>query len=370
MSLQQRQQAAQREKECGKFQAPGGWVHPYSHALINAPEQFYDYQSLKIEWATVDPYEVTRKIGRGKYSDVFMGRNRHNHEKCVIKILKPVKEQKILREVSILQNLYGGPNVVRLLDVAIESDTQTPILVFEAVESEPFRTLYPKFTDMDVRYYMYQICKCLDFCHAMGIMHRDIKPHNVMIDHRRHLVRVIDWGLAEYYHHGTPYNVRVASRYYKGPELLVGFRYYDYMLDMWSLGCMLGGILFEREPLFHGKDNTDQLLVILRITGTQDLRDYLARYNIALPDVYDGQIKEWPKVPWRTLVPSGSALCNAEAMDFVDKLLQFDHAKRIMAKDALAHPYFDPVRAAAEAAVQAFSMPSSEGTQRPPSPPA
>jgi serine/threonine protein kinase len=57
-------------------------------------------------------------------------------------------------------------------------------------------------------------------------MHRDVKPHNVMIDHNKRTLRLIDWGLAEFYHPGTEYNVRVASRYFKGPELLVDFQEY------------------------------------------------------------------------------------------------------------------------------------------------
>ena len=68
---------------------------------------------------------------------------------------------------------------------------------------------------------MYELLKALDFSHANGIMHRDVKPHNVMIDHEKRRLRLIDWGLAEFYHPGREYNVRVASRYFKGPELLV-----------------------------------------------------------------------------------------------------------------------------------------------------
>jgi len=74
-------------------------------------------------------------------------------------------------------------------------------------------------------------------------MHRDVKPHNIMIDHEKRVVRLIDWGLAEFYHPGTEYNVRVASRYFKGPELLVDFQYYDYSLDLWSLGCMFASMV-------------------------------------------------------------------------------------------------------------------------------
>lgn len=64
-----------------------------------------------------------------------------------------------------------------------------------------------------------------------------------MIDHERRQLRLIDWGLAEFYHPNTEYNVRVASRYFKGPELLVDFQEYDYSLDMWSLGCMFASMV-------------------------------------------------------------------------------------------------------------------------------
>ena len=93
--------------------------------------------------------------------------------------------------------------------------------------------------DSDVRFYLFELLKALDYCHSMGIIHRDVKPHNVLIDHQQRKLRLIDWGLAEFYHPGREYNVRVASRYFKGPELLVDFQEYDYSLDLWSLGCMV-----------------------------------------------------------------------------------------------------------------------------------
>ena len=101
----------------------------------------------------------TFSIGRGKYSEVFEGINIANYQKCVIKVLKPVKKKKIKREIKILQNLSGGPNVVALLDVVRDSQSKTPSLIFEYVNNTDFRSLYPKFVDYDVRYYIYELLK-------------------------------------------------------------------------------------------------------------------------------------------------------------------------------------------------------------------
>lgn len=98
-------------------------------------------------------------VGRGKYSEVFEGINVVNYQKCVIKVLKPVKKKKIKREIKILQNLSGGPNVVALLDVVRDSQSKTPSLIFEYVNNTDFRSLYPKFIDFDVRYYIMELLK-------------------------------------------------------------------------------------------------------------------------------------------------------------------------------------------------------------------
>jgi len=222
----------------------------YSQVNVSRPQSYWDYENMEIQWRSQDDYEVVRKIGRGKYSEVFEGMNVSNNQPCVIKILKPVKKKKIKREVKILQNLCGGPNIINLLDVVKDPVSKTPSLVFEYIDNVDFKVLYPTLTDYDLRYYIFELIKALDYCHSQGIMHRDVKPHNVMIDHKQRKLRLIDWGLAEFYHPGMEYNVRVASRYFKGPELLVGMRDYDYSLDMWSLGCMFAGMLFKKEPFF------------------------------------------------------------------------------------------------------------------------
>ncbi|KAM3065426.1 Casein kinase II subunit alpha' [Clarireedia jacksonii] len=359
----------------------------YADVNQQMPRSYWDYDSVNITWGVLENYEVVRKIGRGKYSEVFEGINVANYQKCVIKVLKPVKKKKIKREIKILQNLSGGPNIVALLDVVRDSQvnqpslsspadfallkagkgksaltgleypekehndswlmqSKTPSLIFEYVNNTDFRSLYPKFLDYDVRFYIYELLKALDFCHSKGIMHRDVKPHNVMIDHENRKLRLIDWGLAEFYHQGTEYNVRVASRYFKGPELLVDFQEYDYSLDMWSLGAMFASMIFRKEPFFHGNSNSDQLVKIAKVLGTEDLFDYLDKYEIELDAQYDDILGRFPKKNWHSFVNAeNQRFVTNEAIDFLDKLLRYDHQDRLTAKEAMAHPFFAPIRA-------------------------
>jgi casein kinase II subunit alpha len=321
----------------------------YADVNANMPRSYWDYDSVNISWGVLENYEVVRKIGRGKYSEVFEGINVVNYQKCVIKVLKPVKKKKIKREIKILQNLSGGPNIVSLLDVVRDNQSKTPSLIFEYVNNTDFRSLYPKFQDYDVRYYIFELLKALDYCHSKGIMHRDVKPHNVMIDHEKRKLRLIDWGLAEFYHAGTEYNVRVASRYFKGPELLVDFQEYDYSLDMWSLGAMFASMIFRREPFFHGNSNSDQLVKIAKVLGTEDLFDYLDKYDIELDAQYDDILSRYPKKPWHSFINAeNQRFVSNDAIDFLDKLLRYDHQDRLTAQEAMQHPYFAPVRQAAQ----------------------
>jgi casein kinase II subunit alpha len=271
--------------------------------------------------------------------------NVSNNTKCVVKILKPVNKKKIKREIKILQNLCGGKNIIKLLDVVRDPQSKTPSLVFEHINNTDFKTLYPTLTDYDIRYYLHELLKALDFCHSQGIMHRDVKPHNVMIDHEKKQLRLIDWGLAEFYHPGREYNVRVASRYFKGPELLVDLQDYDYALDMWSLGCMLASMIFRKEPFFHGHDNTDQLVRIAKVLGTDDLFEYLDNYDLELNPQFNGLLAHHARKPWNKFItPDNQHLVSDEAMDFLDKLLRYDHQERLTAQEAMAHPYFALVR--------------------------
>jgi casein kinase II subunit alpha len=136
----------------------------YANVNLEMPAEYNDYNNLRIQWGNQDHYEVYRKIGRGKYSEVFLGSNIHTQTPCVVKILKPVKKRKIYREVSILNNLQGGPNIVQLLDCVRDPISKTPSLVrfpqvFEYVNNADFKVLYPTLSDFHIRFYIYELLK-------------------------------------------------------------------------------------------------------------------------------------------------------------------------------------------------------------------
>jgi len=340
----------------------------FADVNVKRPREYWDYESLVVNWGDQEDYEVVKKIGRGKYSEVFEGVNVVNKQKCVIKVLKPVKKKKIKREIKILQNLCGGPNIIKLLDVVRDPASKTPCLIFEHINNTDFKVLYPTLTDTDIRFYVHEILVALEYCHASGIMHRDIKPHNICIDHAARKVRLIDWGLAEFYHPGREYNVRVASRYFKGPELLVDLQDYDYSLDLWSLGAMVAGMIFKKEPFFHGHDNYDQLVKIAKVLGTEEVLAYLRKYDLELDSHFDGILGRHTRKPWsRFVTPENQHLATPEALDFLDKLLRYDHQERLTAREATEHPWLAQARVvslarkAAEEAAAAGEGAAAEG---------
>ena len=141
--------------------------------------------------------------------------------------------------------MKGFPGIIELKNVVRDPASRTVCLVFDYLENTDFRSLIPSMNDFNIRFYLFELLKALDHCHSKGIVHRDVKPQNIIVNPQKKILKLIDWGLAEFYHVGQDYNVRVASRYFKGPELLVDYNYYDYSLDIWSTGAMFASMVID-----------------------------------------------------------------------------------------------------------------------------
>ncbi|KAJ7067365.1 kinase-like domain-containing protein [Mycena amicta] len=317
----------------------------YADANAIRGKSWYEYNKFRIEWSSPDRYEIIRRLGGGKYSEVFESVDTVNNDRCVIKVLKPVAGHKIKREIKVLRNLAGAPNCISLIDVVRDPSRIYHSLVTEYVNNTEWSQLYTRLTDLDIRYYMFQLLIALDFVHSHGIMHRDVKPANVMIDHQRRELRLIDWGLAEFYHPNEEYHVRVGSRHYKSPELLVGYKRYDYSLDLWSTGCMFASMIFRKQHFFRGSDNEDQLLKIMRVLGTDKFDAYLKAYDIPFESDVEELLGVYPVRPWsRFTTQENQHLALPDAVNLLDRLLRFDPRERFTAKEAMATVYFSTVR--------------------------
>ncbi|EJD36035.1 casein kinase II catalytic subunit [Auricularia subglabra TFB-10046 SS5] len=312
----------------------------YADASAIRGAEWYDYDSMNLTWGDSGAYLVGQQVGQGRFSKVFEGIHTPTSTSVILKILETAtKPRKVQREVKILQNLRDGRNIIRLLDIFQLSNS--PTLVFERVDDTVgFGALLPG----DVRFYMRQLLLALDWAHSRGIMHRDVKPGNVVIDHARRQLRLIDWGIAEFYHPRRAYNVRVSTLHYKAPELLAGYQYYDYAIDLWSFGCIFAALVFRKDAFFRGTDKASQLKRIAKVLGTDDLWLCLEKYDVLLDEEVT-LTNRYPRQPWSAFVALENAqFISDDAIGLLDGLFKYDHAERLTAREALQHRYFAAVQ--------------------------
>eukprot|EP00124_Ichthyophonus_hoferi_P004888 Ihof_evm1s603 gene=Ihof_evmTU1s603 len=285
----------------------------YANVNSDKPSLYSDYQAMELSWGRADSYEVYRKLGRGKFSEVFMGRNVHNNRTCVMKILKPIRKQRLQREISVLKNLYSGPNIVRLVDAVRDPQTMVVGLIYEHGGDTDLREVLSIISDYDKKYYMYQLL----------------------------VLTLVDWGLAEYYHPNKEYHTSVASRYYKSPELLVDFYQYDYSMDMWSYGCVLAAVTLQKDPFFVGDDNEHQMKQIVDVLGWAKFKAYMDKYQIEIAESFKNRLVGLLGRPWISyLHTTNSNTATSEAIHLLRKVLVYDHQTRLSAREAMAHSYF------------------------------
>ncbi|KAL7947633.1 casein kinase II subunit alpha [Trichoderma barbatum] len=294
-------------------------------------------------YAKGDAYEVVRKIGFGKHADIFEGVRVLDLKRCIIKPAKEVGMLRIEQEIKILRSLTGGTNIPNVYDIVQDSQTEPPSLIFEYVDNTDFRSLYPTFRVEDVQYYMGELLKALAFCHSKSIMHRDIRPQNIMIDHNRRQLRLFGWDYAKVYVPNSRHSVRVGQGFIKAPELLLHYEQYDCSVDMWNVGAIIASMTFRKEPFFYGgASSLQRLQAIARVLGIKGLLNYVEKYEIeTTPDEVDA-IAHFEHRSWQSFFNEGNErFASTEVVDLLERLLRWDHKQRLTASEALKHAYFN-----------------------------
>ena len=309
----------------------------------NYKEPALYYIKYEFEVGNIDNYIVEAKIGRGRYSDVYEGLQKNTNEKVVIKILKPITKVKIKREICILYTLKKCPNIVKILDVIKENYSEIFCIICKSISGIELKNFYMGISPQDLKFYMYKIIECLEYSHRKKIMHRDIKLTNIAINKETKELNIYDWGLSDFYIKDYKYTLTIGSRYYKAPELFMEYKKYDCSIDMWSVGCLFGAMLFQINFLFQGNSNQDQLIVIAKQFGFNKINNFLEKYkgSCFLAQKIIKKIKKYEEKSWDEFInDKNKYLISEDALDLLNKLLEIDPEKRISAKDALNHPFF------------------------------
>ncbi|CDH55172.1 map kinase [Lichtheimia corymbifera JMRC:FSU:9682] len=310
----------------------------------------HGYQSFPVinQHFIVDrKYQFLREMGQGAYGVVCAAKDTESGEQVAIKKVCRIFEKNILakralREVKLLKHFNGHENITSIIDMDIVNlqDFNELYLVQELMEADLHQIIRSgqPLTDAHFQYFVYQICRGLKYIHSANVLHRDLKPGNLLVNADCEL-KICDFGLARGYSENPESNAAgfmteyVATRWYRAPEIMLSFQNYTKAIDMWSVGCifaeMLGG-----KPLFKGRDYVDQLNQILGILGTPD-EETLRRVGSERAQVYIRSLPHMPKILFQNLYPRANPL----AIDLLNKLLEFDPAKRITVEEALAHPY-------------------------------
>lgn len=285
------------------------------------------------------------RVGKGAYGIVWKSKDRKTGRTVALKKIfdafqNSTDAQRTFREIQFLQelNLQPHENIVRLLNVLKADNDRDIYLIFEHMEINLHAVIRAQILiDIHKRYVLYQSLKALKYLHSGELIHRDMKPSNILLNADCH-VKIIDFGLArsvaeikqDDQNALTEY---VATRWYRAPEILLGSPKYTKAVDMWSMGCILGELL-GGAPMFPGENTMHQLEKILTVIGFPKKAEISSIKSKFAKSMLDS-LEVRKRVKLEHLYPKAPK----DAIDLLTKLLTFDPAKRLTASQALAHPY-------------------------------
>ncbi|XP_071725891.1 probable serine/threonine-protein kinase At1g54610 [Rutidosis leptorrhynchoides] len=287
-----------------------------------------------------DSFEKLDKIGQGTYSNVYRARDLDQGKIVALKKvrfdnLEPESVRFMAREIHILRKLKH-PNVIKLEGLVTSRMSCSLYLVFEYMEHDlAGLASHPalKFTESQVKCYIRQLLHGLDHCHSNGVLHRDIKGSNLLVDNNG-ILKIADFGLASFFDpsQSQPLTSRVVTLWYRPPELLLGATYYGTAVDLWSTGCIVAE-LYAGKPIMPGRTEVEQLHKIFKLCGSPS-EDYWRKSKLPHATIFK------PQQPYKRVVAETFKDFPAPALSLMETLLSIDPADRGSAASALNSAFF------------------------------
>ncbi|KRZ07089.1 Serine/threonine kinase NLK, partial [Trichinella zimbabwensis] len=311
------------------------------------PDRPIGYGAFGVVWSVTDP-RSGKRVALKRMPNVFL-----NLASC----------KRVFREIRMLSS-FKNDNVLSCLDILHPPNARMFVEIYvltELMQSDLHKIIVspqPLTTD-HVKVFVYQILRGLLYLHSARILHRDIKPGNLLVNSNC-LLKICDFGLARVWDPSEQATLthEVVTQYYRAPELLMGARNYTAAVDVWSVGCIFAELL-GRRILFQAQGPVEQLNLIIDLLGTPSV----AEMRYACEGARNHVLKSPFRPPKYFKLYSLSQQATQEAVGLLTQMLCFDPDKRITVGDALAHPYLEEGRLRFHSCMCSCCRTTSNGTR-------
>lgn len=321
----------------------GAAGNPASQAILAAAQPYFQ--------SAVSPQEFTpdRPIGYGAFGVVWSVTDPRCGKRVALKKMPNVFQnlascKRVFREIRMLAS-FKHDNVLSCLDILQPTNAhffQELHVLTELMQSDLHKIIVSpqSLTSDHVKVFVYQILRGVKYLHSANILHRDIKPGNLLVNSNC-ILKICDFGLARVWEPGTSGNMthEVVTQYYRAPELLMGAKRYTTAVDVWSIGCIFAELL-GRRILFQAQGPIEQLNQIIELLGTPSV----AEMRYACEGAKNHILRAPFRPPNLVKLYSLSAQATHEAVHLLSQMLVMDPDKRIGLEEALAHSYLDEGR--------------------------
>jgi cyclin-dependent kinase len=297
----------------------------------------------------MENYRRTEILGQGAYGKVYKGQDLRSGQIVALKRALTTSDEEgvpptTLREISILRTVSECEYIVKLLDVVsakTKSGKSILYIIFQYLDCDLkafMITKQGKGNGLSIKLakeFCFQLLLGLKHCHEQGIMHRDLKPQNLLVENGVRL-KIADFGLSRNF--SIPigrYTHEVVTLWYRAPEILLGAKCYSTSIDLWAVGCILSEMIIGH-PIFCGESEIEQLLAIFRILGTPSNKNW--------PSV--SSFRDWHDFPqWKSRDLNNIFLnLELEGIGLLRSFLRLDPSKRISISSSIESPFFDEIR--------------------------